>query len=281
MHSTQQVIKTLAIAFAIVLVSGIVSSLFFAGWMIGNLAELWRGEETVVSRDEVRDQVVVHHYQNVRELVIDVDYGELEIRSGDELTVATNNSDLITYKDDGIRFEVKEIGHDFLTNHEAMRVVVYVPSDLALDKVTIKTGAGKTTISELTTKYLNMDLGASKTTLRDVVVTEEAEIDGGAGMLEIADSLLSNLDFDMGVGRADIAAELIGKTLIDAGVGALQLNLQGDEATTYSLEVEHGLGSVVINGQKRSGDVVLFGAGNNLVKIKGGVGSIDVNVRAE
>lgn len=282
MHSTQQVVKTLAIAFAIVLISGIVSSLFFVGWTIGNLTELWRGEETVVSRDEVRDQIVVHSYQNVKELEIDVDYGELEIRVGDELKVATNNSDLITYKHVGNKLEVSEIGHDFFTNHAAMQVVVYVPDDLDLDKVKIETGAGRATISGLTAKRMELDLGASKTELRNTVVTDKMEINGGAGVLEIVDSVLTNFDFDMGVGRADITAELLGSTKIDAGVGALRLDLQGDEETTYGVEVERGLGAVTINGEKRSSDVVLYGTrGGNLVKISGGVGSIEINLRAE
>lgn len=280
MHSTQQVIKTLAITFAIILISGIVSSLFFAGWVIGNITELWRNDGAVVSREDVHDQIVIHKYENVTELEINVEYGDLEIKLGDELKVASNNSDLVSYKHASNKLSVEEIGYDFFDNRGATRVVVFVPINLTFDRVKITTGAGRAVISDLTAKRMELNLGASKTELRNIAVTERMQIEGGAGSMEIRESVLNNLDFDMGVGRADIAAELIGKTQIDAGVGALQLDLQGDTSTTYSLEVKHGLGTVTIDGEKRSSDVVLYGSGNNLVKINGGVGSIDINLRA-
>ena len=117
-------------------------------------------------------------------------------------------------------------------------------------------------------------MGAGKTVISELIVSNEIEIDGGAGEFIIENGSLNNLDFDMGVGRAKINADITGNSKIDSGVGKLEINLPSN-VDSYRFKINKGIGSIKLNGENVS-DGTIIGSGSSSIYIDGGVGTIDI-----
>lgn len=119
-------------------------------------------------------------------------------------------------------------------------LVVKLPKEYAFDKVSIEIGASSATIEGLKTKGFDITVGAGKATIEELDAKEIA---------------------------------------VEVGLGQLELNLVGEE-TEYSYNVECGIGSVEIGGNKYAG----LGASNQVdrtdaereIDIECGVGDVTV-----
>lgn len=281
MHSAGTTIKALAYALAAIIICGIISSLVFAGWVVGNLMGIWQSVDDTIKDDNPGEIVEIEvdrdekQEAEITELEVGVKFAWLKIVPSDELKIETNN-DKITTRRDGRALSLKEEDYGIFAGQASTELTIFWPRDVELDSLKVNGGAGRTSVSGITVKRAEFDLGAGRTTLRDLEVTEQAKISGGAGLTEIFQSEFHNLDFDLGAGKAHVEATLIGTTKIDAGVGLLELKLFG-QSDTYALHVDRGLGSVTINGEKRGEDEVRYGGGTNLIDIDGGVGAIVID----
>lgn len=154
-------------------------------------------------------------------------------------------------------------------------LIIYIPEDLEFDKVKICTGAGKISIEKISTRRLSLEIGAGETQIRELEVKDKADIDGGAGKVTILSGVINDLDLDMGVGKVEINAKLIGNTDIEAGIGELKVNINAPKED-YKIKASKGIGSITIDREKISDDVV-YGNGENYIKIDGGIGNIIVD----
>lgn len=274
MYTAQRVIKYCAIAFAVLLICGIVSAIVTAGMTLSYVFGGWDNapiSETVEVID-VSDIAV----QEVKSLHLDLKATSVVIALGEQFAVEADESVIMVSQGEKALY-VQEKDFHFLTDWgtRGKEMKITIPRDWAeLETLRLNAGAGRVEIRDLKVKNLELDLGAGKTEISSLVVTERAKVKGGAGYLAVRESEIKDLDLDMGVGKVEIGAKLTGNNQIDAGVGKLDLNLRGT-SEDYRVNVEKGLGSVTLNGKKMADDET-WGDGKTVIDIDGGVGAIEI-----
>ena len=191
-------------------------------------------------------------FSNIKNIEIDLNSANVELRSGEEFRVEANNvSDNLKVRERNGNLYIEEDTF-WLWNNSGGEIIIYVPS--ILDKLSIDTAAGTTTINDITSRSTDLDMGA--------------------GILKVSNSSLADLELDCGVGDISLMGEILGRSSIDAGVGEINLNLTGGEEL-YSLDIDKGIGNITINGTNF--DNTTYGSGVNRIDIDGGIGNITVD----
>lgn len=271
----QKVIKYLAIAFAIALIVGIITTIVRVVSSIPLTLKIGKNNN---DSNNIIETSSDFENENVAFLDIDIAYSNLTIRKGESLKVESSNKN-IQCKQDKQKIEIKERESNWFNNTKKEELIIYVPENLQFDRVSINTGAGKVNIEILNTKVLKMNLGAGETSMKNINITENAKIDTGAGKVNITSAKINDLRCDLGIGATEISAKLLGNTRISTGVGSLKLDVFGKKEE-YETKVNKGLGNVTIDEEKISDNEVL-GNGENRIDIDGGVGEIKINFRGE
>lgn len=267
MSNIQKIIKYLAFAFAFLLIFNIFSGIMFGIVTLGSIFndkdnyEVTKGLKRLVINEEVK--------------IIDVDVSNsnMIVKIGDTFKIETSNK-YIECKQDSDKLYIREKSHNWFNNNDNSNLIIYVPRNVILDEVDINSGVGKIKIEELSTKILNLDLGAGNVSVNNLTVLNRTEIDGGAGEVVIDNSSFNNLDLSMGVGEFVLTAKLSGNSEIDHGVGKAKLNLISS-LDDYQINIDKGLGSAIIDG-KEIKDNETIGNGISRIDIDGGVGSINI-----
>lgn len=275
MSIVQKVIKYLAIAFAIALIVGIITTIVR---VVSSLPLTLKIGKNNSDSNNVIETSSDFENENVAFLDIDIAYSNLTIRKGEYLKVESSDKD-IQCKQDEQKIIIKERNSNWFNNTKKEELIVYVPENLQFDKVNINTGVGKVNIEILNTKVLKMDLGAGETSIQNINITESAKIDTGAGKVNIKEAKIHDLRCDLGIGATEISAKLLGNTRIGTGVGSLKLDVLGKKEE-YETKINKGLGNVTIDEEKISDNEVV-GNGENKIDIDGGVGEIKINFRGE
>lgn len=263
MTDSQKIIKNLALAFAIFLIIAIFS-LIISG--INGVLEIFKPYA-------VYEEIIEN---NISNLEIDITSSNLIIQKNDEFKVETNN-DEITYEQNNNKLIIKEKKHNWIKRRNETDLIIYIPNKSFLD-VKIKTGAGKVTIDSLETDNLDLNLGAGKIEIDYLESKKSSKIETGAGEVIIKNSKLNNLDFDMGVGKVTLTSLITGNNYINTGIGSLTLDIL-NYVDNYEIQVNKGLGKVLINNEEVSNKEVI-GTGNNKIKLECGIGEVKVNFLA-
>lgn len=271
----QKVIKYLAIAFAIALIVGIITTIVRVVSSIPLTLKIGKNNN---DSNNIIETSSDFENENVAFLDIDIAYSNLTIRKGESLKVESSNKN-IQCKQDEQKIIIKERNSNWFNNTKKEELIVYVPENIQFDKVNINTGVGKVNIEILNTKVLKMDLGAGETSIQNINITESAKIDTGAGKVNIKEAKINDLRCDLGIGATEISAKLLGNTRIGTGVGSLKLDVLGKKEE-YETKINKGLGNVTIDEEKISDNEVV-GNGENKIDIDGGVGEIKINFRGE
>ncbi len=262
MTTMQKIIKCFALAFAIFLsisiIGGICGALFHVSYFFsGN------------TQDEMKKHIIGNNFTS---LSVNISAAELEIKTGEEFVIETNNR-YLSYKQNGENLRIYET-KPFFALRKGMKVTLTVPKETVFDYADIDAGAGKVTIDELLAGSLNIELGAGELKAERLDALDKAEIDGGAGSVTIMSGLLNNADIDMGVGELNLTSELDGKSSIDYGLGETNLVLLGTD-DDYKIELDKGIGEAWLEGVKMSDDSV-YGGGSRRVEIDGGIGELNI-----
>ena len=266
MTGFQRVVKYIAIALAIALLIGIISvvSEFFA------MLDSSKNSDN----DDLKEITLVE--ESFKSIDIDIEACSLEIKDSDDFKVLTD-SDKVTCKIINDTLTIKEKDKS-LFNHHEKNIVLYLPNNYAIEKVSIDGGAGKISINSLICENLDFNIGAGSVILSDITVSDLADIDGGVGSFKINNAKINNLNIDLGVGNADISAHITNAEII-AGIGDLVLNLEGDKSE-YTIKSDAGIGDIIVEGTRVDGSATT-GDGDNVIKISGGISSINVNFISE
>lgn len=277
MTSWQKTVKYAAMAFAIFLAVSIIGSIL---GVVAGVDLLLGGDE----RSSVGEMTTYEISGEIYELDIDIGAADFEIKSGDTFRVESNLKNL-TVQERGGRLAISEktqfggkIQFGVTYTGEAT-LDLYIPEGTVFDKVDITTGAGVVSISELTAETLKLELGAGKVDIESLTATRRAEIDGGAGELNILGGNLSDLDLDLGVGELNFSAGLSGECDFDCGVGAANITLPGSEED-YTIRIDKGLGDALIGGEHIT-DGRKYGSGPVELDVDGGVGKIEISFRPQ
>ena len=273
MTSVQKVIKYCAIAFAILLVINIVFGIL---WLVGSLSGvlgLTSNDNNIMEYMEV----IGSEETTVNKLKIELGFTSLEIKRGEEFKVETNNSN-VKYKNNNGIIKIEEVNNfwNYNVDNNDSNVIIYVPENMnALQEVYIESTGGLININNLQINKFDLEQGAGKVLIENLIVIEKADIEGGTGKMDILSSSFNNLDLNLGVGEFNLNAILTGNNEIESGVGSVNINLiNGLE--NYKIRAEKGLGSIKINNENISNNEV-YGNGNTNINIEGGIGSININ----
>lgn len=267
MTQTQKIIKYFAIAIAFALIFGILSCIMFG---LSQISTYFNDNDII---EDLKEMNIIE--DDISVLDIAISYANLIIKVGDKLSAETNNK-YITTSQEGNKVLIKEKKHSWFKNDKS-DLIVYVPENFIFDGVSIDAGAGKVEIDNLSTKILEFDLGAGKTGIKNLIVLNSAEIDGGAGEITISNGSINNLDLDTGVGKCTLISELTGHSEIDVGVGKLDITLLGNKEN-YRVIAEKGIGNIKLDNVDMKSNQA-YGIGQNSIDISGGVGSIDINFK--
>ena len=156
------------------------------------------------------------------------------------------------------------------------RITIYLPEDVELEEADIQVGAGIVDVTGLIAKNVEFSFGAGNVNMQNITVKNNAKIECGAGQAIIKNSELANANIETGVGKLVYSGDLTGNTQIDCGVGDVELELTGD-AEKYAIHTEKGIGDIKINDSSVANDSTT-GNGENKIDIEGGVGSVDIKI---
>ena len=273
MTTAQKVIKYLATAFAVFLIITIISAILSGVYALLSALGLIHTNKDIVTENL---KVISKEVKEVTTLKIDLAYTNLDIKTGDDFKVETNNSK-ITFEENNGSVKIKEENRNWLNNNNmSSNLIIYIPEDMiAIDETKIQTGAGKINIEKLNTQSLYLELGAGDVYIENVIATGETKIDGGVGKTELKSCEINNLKANLGMGEFTFCGKLTGKSKIDSGVGAINIDLI-DNKNNYKIDVSKGLGNVTLDGQKLETDRV-YGIGENYLDIDGGIGEIKID----
>lgn len=273
MTTAQKVIKYLATAFAVFLIITIISAILSGGYALLSALGLIHTNKDIVTENL---KVISKEVKEVTTLKIDLAYTNLDIKTGDDFKVETNNSN-ITFEENNGSVKIKEENRNWLKNDNiSSNLIICIPEDMiAIDETKIQTGAGKINIEKLNTQSLYLELGAGDVYIENVIATGETKIDGGVGKTELKYCEINNLKANLGMGEFTFSGKLTGKSEIDSGIGAINIDLI-DNKNNYKIDVSKGLGNVTLDGQKLETDRV-YGIGENYLDIDGGIGEIKID----
>lgn len=281
MTSFQKIIKYGAIAFAIYL------SFLIIGMIIFGITAIFGISTGLEMFESSKDNAAVvtkweQEYTNINNLDIELDVCKLVIKKGTTLKVeASQVSDQFNCKAEGnkLKIEDKKLhGNIFNTMEIKPEITIYLPENIGLEEVTIKTGVNETIIEYLKAKQIKLDMGMGRYDI-DTMLAKYAKIEAGAGEATIKHADFEELKLDGGVGKLVLTSKVAKKADINSGVGKMELNLIG-LPTDYKIKTETGLGNFIVDGQKVADNQTL-GNGDAIIKINAGVGETTVNFSKE
>ena len=209
---------------------------------------------------------------DIHSLDIQIGAADFTIKQADSFSVESNLKYLSVTEKGGVLSVIDESKKG--AEYKEPVLTIYMPTDKTYETIEIETGAGRLTADALAMKTLKFRLGAGDAYISNLIVKTEADIEGGAGKISVADGEIHDLELEMGVGELNLTAALLGDSELTFGVGESNVTLLGGEKE-YRIDLEKGLGSITIDGKVIS-DSALLGDGRNSVEMQGGVGSINL-----
>lgn len=266
MTNVQKVIKYCAIAFAVLLIVGIISTVVKGLAFLVNVF----GDDEPISVADLKDYKI----KDISELYIDIEVSDIEVVSGEEFSLNSNHEYLKLSQSSG-KLSITETRDSWELFGEKYKVMLTIPENVTLKSVTVEAGAGKVLLENFKTEDLILELGAGEVTLNKVTVTEKTEFEGGAGAITVSACSFTNLDMNIGVGNCDLTAWVYGDSSVECGVGNADLTFYKSAEHDYEVSVSKGLGSVTVDGKSVS-DGEKIGNGKNELDIECGVGDVDI-----
>ncbi len=210
--------------------------------------------------------------KDIHSLDVEINAADFVIVQGDEFSVESNLKNLSVLEEDGVLKIIEKTR--FASSYIGASLKLCVPESIVFEKASIKTGAGRLTAKAFSVNTLKLKTGAGRVEFERLEVAENVNIKGGAGEISIKDGTLNNLTLDLGVGELNMTAKLLGESKLKFGVGESDVTLLGNRED-YSFDIKNGVGNITVDGENSS-----FFAnstnGENTVKIKGGVGSTNI-----
>ena len=266
MTGIQKVIKYIAIAFAMFIIINIFGGILLGLSILAGISGLDDGEDLPVNEKISQ----VEDIMNIKMLDIQIKFEKLNIKNGNIFKVESNDSDIYCTENEET-IQIRDKSNDWISKNK--EVTIYIPEDSLFGNVKIATSAGKVEIELLQTEKLEVEVGAGSTEIRELNVRKEAKINGGAGSFVIDSGIINNLKLKVGAGKTQIQSEILGNSKVESGIGKLDICLIGED---YQIETENGIGAIRINGDKVSNETI-YGKGNNILKIEGGIGAINID----
>lgn len=275
MNTFQRVIKYVAIGFAVFLTVVILTSIVS---VLTGVISIFNGKEG--KKIEFSKEFSDSH---IDQLDINNNLGKIIVKTGSEFRVeATNvserfraeavNGTLIIDEPDYTRW-LKWLKVD--KNRTKSVISVYVPEDFYARRIKIDSGVGEVNLENLSTDRLIINGGVGDIYGKGLRAMR-VDADGGVGNMNFVDVDFTDVDFDSGVGEISINGQIKGRSEFDCGIGNVNIIIKGAR-DDYALKINSGLGGVRVNDKRVSGEYKDNYQADNIIRIDGGVGSVDIS----
>lgn len=208
----------------------------------------------------------------IHSLDIQINAADFTIEQGEDFSVESNLKNLSVSEKDGVLTIVDKTKHTVSYNGAILKL--RIPDDVVFEDATITTGAGKLSAESLSANTMKLKTGAGQVEFGCLEAFDNASVKGGAGEIKVKDGTLNNLSLSLGVGELDMTAKLKGESNLKFGIGESDITLIGDK-NDYKFDIENGIGKITIDDESAT-FFANSGNGENLVKIKGGVGETNI-----
>lgn len=159
-------------------------------------------------------------------------------------------------------------------------VILYLPSDKEYKNVKIDAGASEITGINFVCDTIEIDLGAGDAQVESLIVKQTADLEVGAGNMEISYGEINDVVAEIGMGNLDFDGTINGNMKLECGMGAATLNLDGS-SEDHNYVCTAGLGSITIDGDEYAGTGTKISRTGKDVhsefEIECGMGGIEIN----
>ncbi len=150
------------------------------------------------------------------------------------------------------RLFIKVVRDTLLDKEEEKNILtLYVPIECVLESAELELGAGSVQIEQINAQKLDISVEAGKLTV-DFLEAGEMTASLGAGIVILNNANLQNAKLSVGAGSMSIDGQITGNVDADCAMGSLQMNLQGN-IKDFNYELQCMAGNIVLNGEKYSG----------------------------
>lgn len=209
---------------------------------------------------------------------VDISLGNVEVVAGNDYTLSIRRdvalsgyeptweitNGVLKFRDGVLSRQVQINSWDdfkslFGVGQCAMEVIITVPQNIVLDRISVKTGLGNVTLWGLCAKIVAAETGVGNVECYNALEVRSMELNTGVG----------NVILDMW--------EVLGglNVVLESGTGNVDATLCGPEEE-YSYSLESGLGLVTVNGAVRGSSAERGGSAPCRLAAESGTGSVDV-----
>lgn len=219
--------------------------------------------------------------ENIKNLKVEFDWGEMTIRSDktDNVLINAENIDTRHYscevqENDGTLKITYKRGFAFFSFSSDAKIEIVVPESLSFDRADISKGAGKMNISGISVNDLIIENGAGDTTV-ERITAQNIKISKGAGNIDFSNTSADTLSLENGAGETTLTGvDLKGKFTLDGGAGAVK----ADDVTCGGMDIDLGVGEFTFTGTLNGSADVDCGVGEVKMTLYGDEKDYDFQV---
>ena len=222
MTEIQKIIKYCALALAVFLILIIVTTIVNIGYNILEKTDLINDDNSKILKNNI---VISNNESEIREIDIDIKSSNIILKTAKNFKVETNNKDIkYSYEDGKVLIKQNNVNKWYLNKNNNSKLIVYIPSEISLEKINLKNNVG------------------------DIKIDFEK---------------ISNLNIDLDVGDIFVKSIIGGKNIIKSNVGDINLELLLKQED-YKFEFDKDIGEVKLNNNKIKRDTITGDRNNNL-----------------
>lgn len=222
MTEIQKIIKYCALALAVFLILIIVTTIVNIGYNILEKTDLINDDNSKILKNNI---VISNNENEIREIDIDIKSSNIILKTAKNFKVETNNKDIkYSYEDGKVLIKQNNVNKWYLNKNNNSKLIVYIPSEISLEKINLKNNVG------------------------DIKIDFEK---------------ISNLNIDLDVGDIFVKSILDGKNIIKSNIGDINLELLLKQED-YKFEFDKDIGDTKLNNNKIKKDTIIGNGNNIL-----------------
>lgn len=226
------------------------------------------------------------NYENVKSMEVDVAYGNVTMKEGDSFHIEAYNmmeGKFISTLDNGVwkiqsntglpveisgKLEIFGIDIPYnpwtlLDNDRVPNIAITIPADFTSENININMDAGCIYADSISTREAEIDVNAGYLHVKNLVAGNKSHLSVGTGELIIDNIYAKDISLENDVGVIQATGSLLGDSYAKNGVGSIRLNLV-KEIDDYNYDIDCGIGSVTIEGDRYTNTFIDNDAENNL-----------------
>ncbi len=298
MRKIIKVCLTIAVAFLLIGLAVVTISLAFGGQsliddliqgkgniVIGNMKnpefyldlDEWESDEGTIYQGK-QAETWIADADTIKALNIDIGAAKLYLKTStdDAYWLETDTDGQVKcYVENGVII-LRGVKNDSIGDNS--KIVLSIPGNADLEKISIDIGAGKADCDSLIAKDIKIDVGAGKIEC-DKLVAKTLNTDIGAGKLTFNNCEVDEGTFSVSMGQLDFAGSIKKDASAECAMGSMTFNLSERE-DHYNYSVEWAAGSVAIGNREYAhlaSDMTIDKQAENDFQIDCAMGNVELN----